>query len=100
MIWSYLGFIDDGAPDGGFDIMTHPVLSQLKDTMMEKCLEMAGTMAAMSPVAIQGTKVNLNYSRDHGVQEGKEIRNNWCALGQVCSYYCHLFQYGFQKSPY
>ena len=36
--------------------------------MMSSCLEMADAMAKMSPVAVQGTKVNLNYARDHSVQ--------------------------------
>lgn len=31
---------------------------------------MAATIASRSPVAVQGTKVNLLYSRDHPVSEG------------------------------
>ena len=48
-----------------------------KESMMSTCLEMAETMAAMSPVAIQGTKINLNYSRDHSVQEGLDFIAHW-----------------------
>ena len=40
--------------------------------MMACAIEMAEKMAQMSPVAIQGTKTSLNYSRDHSVEEGLE----------------------------
>ena len=40
--------------------------------MMACAIEMAEKMALMSPVAIQGTKTSLNYSRDHSVEEGLE----------------------------
>ena len=32
-------------------------------------MELADTIATKSPVAIYGTKVNLQYSRDHTVQD-------------------------------
>ena len=35
-------------------------------------LELAREIASMSPVAVQGSKVNLLYSRDHTVEEGLE----------------------------
>lgn len=41
-----------------------------KETMMAGALEMAGEIAARSPVAVQGTKINLVYARDHSVAEG------------------------------
>lgn len=37
---------------------------------MAGALEMAAEIAARSPVAVQGTKLNLIYSRDHSVDEG------------------------------
>lgn len=37
---------------------------------MAGALEMATEIAARSPVAVQGTKVNLIYSRDHSVAQG------------------------------
>lgn len=37
---------------------------------MAGALEVAGEIAARSPVAVQGTKMNLIYSRDHSVEEG------------------------------
>jgi len=48
-----------------------------KESMMSSCLEMADTMAKMSPVAVQGTKVNLNYARDHSVQDGLDFIAHW-----------------------
>lgn len=48
-----------------------------KEAMMAAALEMAGEIAARSPVAIQGTKVNLIYSRDHSVQEGLNYMATW-----------------------
>lgn len=41
-----------------------------KEALMAGALEMAGQIAARSPVAVQGTKINLVYSRDHSVAEG------------------------------
>ena len=37
---------------------------------MEKGIELAKVIAAKSPIAVQGSKVNLVYSRDHTVEEG------------------------------
>lgn len=37
---------------------------------MAGALQMAGEIAGRSPVAVQGTKINLIYSRDHSVAEG------------------------------
>lgn len=48
-----------------------------KEAMMTAALEMAGEIAARSPVAIQSTKVNLLYSRDHSVQEGLNYMAAW-----------------------
>lgn len=37
---------------------------------MEKGLDIASVIAGKSPVAVQGTKTLLDYSRDHTVREG------------------------------
>jgi delta(3,5)-delta(2,4)-dienoyl-CoA isomerase len=42
-----------------------------KEAAVQGALEMAALMATKSPVAVQGTKEILNYSRDHSVQDGK-----------------------------
>jgi len=43
-----------------------------KEEMMEAALQMAADIASKSPVAVQGTKLNLVYSREHTVEEGLE----------------------------
>lgn len=39
-------------------------------SLLEEVVEVAKTIAEKSPVAIQGTKRSLIYSRDHTVQDG------------------------------
>ncbi|KAG7480041.1 delta3,5-Delta2,4-dienoyl-CoA isomerase, mitochondrial isoform X1 [Solea senegalensis] len=48
-----------------------------KAAMMTGALELAGEIAARSPVAVQGTKVNLIYSRDHSVTDGLDYMATW-----------------------
>ncbi|KJE95612.1 enoyl coenzyme A hydratase 1, variant [Capsaspora owczarzaki ATCC 30864] len=40
--------------------------------LRKKALEMASLIASKSPVAVVGSKINLNYSRDHSVAESLE----------------------------
>ena len=42
-----------------------------KENTVEEALKIAGTIAGKSPVAVQGTKELLNWSRDHSVQDGE-----------------------------
>lgn len=49
------------------------LVSQVFDTkeeMMKYGLELGAAIASKSPIAIRGTKLSLNYSRDHSIQEG------------------------------
>ncbi|XP_076001854.1 delta(3,5)-Delta(2,4)-dienoyl-CoA isomerase, mitochondrial [Genypterus blacodes] len=48
-----------------------------KEAMMAGALELAGEIAGRSPVAVQGTKINLIYSRDHSVAEGLDYMATW-----------------------
>lgn len=48
-----------------------------KETLLEVALEVAAAIAARSPVAVQGTKVNLVYSRDRPVTEGLQHAATW-----------------------
>ncbi|XP_073340121.1 delta(3,5)-Delta(2,4)-dienoyl-CoA isomerase, mitochondrial isoform X1 [Pagrus major] len=48
-----------------------------KEAMLAGALEMAGEIAGRSPVAVQGTKINLVYSRDHSVAEGLDYMATW-----------------------
>ncbi|KAK6013679.1 hypothetical protein OSTOST_21002 [Ostertagia ostertagi] len=45
--------------------------------MMRGVLALANTIAQKSPVAVQGTKMILNYSRDHTVDEGLQAVATW-----------------------
>ena len=52
------------------------VFDTYKD-MMDFTLEMAQEIANKSPVALYGTKTNLNFSRDHGYKQNLEYTANW-----------------------
>ncbi|CAL1295841.1 unnamed protein product [Larinioides sclopetarius] len=48
-----------------------------KEEMMDATFKLAALIASKSPVAVQGTKIALNYSRDHSVKEGLEFMTYW-----------------------
>ena len=48
-----------------------------KAKAVDAALEMATLMASKSPVAVQGTKELLNWSRDHNVQDGMFVFSFW-----------------------
>lgn len=50
---------------------------QDKEAMMGGALDVASLIASKSPVAVQGSKISLVYSRDHGVQEGLDHVGLW-----------------------
>ncbi|KAF1977314.1 ClpP/crotonase [Bimuria novae-zelandiae CBS 107.79] len=50
-----------------------------KAEAMQEGLKLAGTIASKSPVAVQGTKEVLNYSRDRSVEEGLRYTAVWNA---------------------
>ncbi len=43
-----------------------------RDSLLSGALELASEIATKSPVAVQGTKVNLIHARDHSVPDGLE----------------------------
>ena len=43
---------------------------QDRESCIEAALDTASLIASKSPVAVQGTKVNMVYSRDHSVADG------------------------------
>ena len=51
-----------------------------KEKALEEALKWAGLVASKSPVAVQGTKELINWSRDHSVQDGKCLRRTYCLL--------------------
>ncbi|XP_037372405.1 delta(3,5)-Delta(2,4)-dienoyl-CoA isomerase, mitochondrial [Talpa occidentalis] len=48
-----------------------------KQAMLDAAFELAAEISSKSPVAVQGTKVNLVYSRDHSVAEGLNYMASW-----------------------
>uniref|UniRef100_A0A023FI95 Delta(3,5)-Delta(2,4)-dienoyl-CoA isomerase, mitochondrial n=1 Tax=Amblyomma cajennense TaxID=34607 RepID=A0A023FI95_AMBCJ len=48
-----------------------------KGQMMAAALDVAKQIASKSPVAVQGSKVHLVYSRDHSVEEGLNYMAAW-----------------------
>ncbi|XP_049642601.1 delta(3,5)-Delta(2,4)-dienoyl-CoA isomerase, mitochondrial [Suncus etruscus] len=48
-----------------------------RDAMLDAAFALAAEIASKSPVAVQGTKVNLLYSRDHSVDEGLKYMRVW-----------------------
>ncbi len=44
-------------------------VSASKEAVISDAIALARTIASKSPVAVQGSKINLNYSRDHSVLE-------------------------------
>ncbi|XP_028404557.1 delta(3,5)-Delta(2,4)-dienoyl-CoA isomerase, mitochondrial-like [Dendronephthya gigantea] len=50
---------------------------QDKESLIEGALDLASHIAKMSPIAVSGTKHNLNYSRDHPVDESLKYIASW-----------------------
>ncbi|GFN82322.1 hypothetical protein PoB_000882800 [Plakobranchus ocellatus] len=48
-----------------------------KEQMLRAALDTAIVIASKSPIAVQGSKVNLVYSRDHGVNDGLDYISKW-----------------------
>ncbi|XP_078097787.1 delta(3,5)-Delta(2,4)-dienoyl-CoA isomerase, mitochondrial isoform X2 [Mustelus asterias] len=48
-----------------------------KEAMLDGAFEMASEIASKSPVAVQGAKLNLIYSRDHSVKDGLNYIATW-----------------------
>lgn len=48
-----------------------------KQAAVQGALKLAALMASKSPVAVQGTKEILNWSRDHSVQDGLRYTTVW-----------------------
>ena len=77
---------------------------------MKAAFEMAKSIAAMSPVAVQMTKRSLVYSRDHTVDEslehivsvasppGKPRMNTWRLMLELFKSFCFVSLLGFMES--
>ncbi|EPB70716.1 enoyl-CoA hydratase/isomerase family protein [Ancylostoma ceylanicum] len=58
-----------------FDLVSR--VHSTRDEMTREVLSLAKKIAEKSPVAVQGTKIVLNYSRDHTVEEGLRFVATW-----------------------
>lgn len=47
-----------------------------QESLVNGALETAKLIASKSPIAVQGSKINLVYSRDHTVEEGLQFMVN------------------------
>jgi len=51
-----------------------------REKAVDKALQIARVIAGKSPVAVQGTKTLLDYSRDHTIREGLEYTQLWNSI--------------------
>lgn len=63
----------DEALDSGLVSRTFPD----KDAMLDAAFALASEISSKSPLAVQGTKINLIYSRDHSVDESLHYMASW-----------------------
>ena len=61
------------AKDCGFVVSVEKDREQL----MDKVEQIAKTIAEKSPVAVQSTKISMNYARDHTIEEGLNQIATW-----------------------
>ncbi|XP_074654604.1 delta(3,5)-Delta(2,4)-dienoyl-CoA isomerase, mitochondrial-like [Tubulanus polymorphus] len=73
LVYTARKFLSDEAKECGFVSRVF----KNKETMVENAIELAATIAEKSPMAVQGSKKCLVYSRDHSVGEGLEYMNLW-----------------------
>ncbi|XP_072126033.1 delta(3,5)-Delta(2,4)-dienoyl-CoA isomerase, mitochondrial isoform X1 [Mobula birostris] len=48
-----------------------------KEAMLDGAFDLASEISSKSPLAVQGTKLNMIYSRDHSVKEGLDYIAMW-----------------------
>ncbi|CAJ0577907.1 unnamed protein product, partial [Mesorhabditis spiculigera] len=65
-----------GAEEAQRNLLLSGVYSS-KDETLAEALKLAKTIAEKSPVAVQGTKINLNYSREHTTADSLEYVATW-----------------------
>ncbi|XP_076313799.1 delta(3,5)-Delta(2,4)-dienoyl-CoA isomerase, mitochondrial-like [Tachypleus tridentatus] len=64
----------------GFEAKEMGLISRVfpnKEAMLSEVDRLAESIASKSPVAVQGCKVALNYSRDHTISEGLKFMQCW-----------------------
>ncbi|RDD39819.1 Delta(3,5)-Delta(2,4)-dienoyl-CoA isomerase, mitochondrial [Trichoplax sp. H2] len=73
LVYTARNFSATEAKDIGFVSSVHADAKTLTDAS----IKLATNIASKSPVAITGSKINMNYSRDHSVDEGLNYIANW-----------------------
>lgn len=65
-----------------------------RQLLVDHAVKLASQIAARSPVAIQGSKVNLNYARDHTIAQALQYQVRSEAL------LCPSFQWHLRDSRF
>ncbi|CAF1421266.1 unnamed protein product [Rotaria sordida] len=48
-----------------------------RETLLDASIDLASVIARKSPIAVQGSKINLNYARDHTVDDSFTFMSTW-----------------------
>ena len=75
--WALTGDSVDADRAHAVGLVNYVYVSQ--DDMMKNSFELADRLASKSPLAMWATKENLNYARDHTVEEGLNYISLWNA---------------------
>ncbi len=70
-----------------------------KEEMMKGVEELAGQIAAKSPLSIRGTKEQLLYARDHSVDDGLKYMQTWNAAFLLSDDLKEAFSATIEKRP-
>jgi delta(3,5)-delta(2,4)-dienoyl-CoA isomerase len=65
---------------GSDEALQHGLVSRVfadKEAAVDEAIKLATFIASKSPVAVQGTKEILNYSRDHTIEDGLKYTAVW-----------------------
>ena len=57
-----------------------------RDSLVTAAVDLASQISKKSPIAMSGTKHNLNYSRDHSTKEGLEYMVSFLRMLYECSF--------------
>jgi enoyl-CoA hydratase/carnithine racemase len=60
-------------------LVSHLVAPGGKENVISEAVKLATEMASLSPLAVSGTKMALNYARDHPVPQALEHVATWNA---------------------
>lgn len=58
---------------------------ETKDELLQNGLELAKEIASKSPLAVQGSKAIMDFSRDRPVDDGLHFTATWTSAFAVCN---------------